>query len=226
MVDTTYRLFPLTGMLLLPGTFLPLNVFEPRYRKLVARALDDDRKIGMIQPAVPARDNLGPSADDPERPELYGVGCVGEVVECEPQPDGRFWIVLRGLSRFRIVSEMPVAEGGYRRVKADLSGFEEDLLEMEAEFAVNRLLAAASDFSRALSLELDFDLLASLPPAQAVNALSAALPFGPAEKQALLEAESPRGRRDLLVNLMALYEAPPLSRVADSARSFEPPTVN
>ena len=76
------RLFPLTGTLLLPGTFLPLNVFEPRYRELVADVMADDRRIGLIQPLTPAADNFGPSVVDPEQPPLYDVGCVGEVVEC------------------------------------------------------------------------------------------------------------------------------------------------
>ncbi len=227
MADHVYRLFPLTGMLLLPGTFLPLNVFEPRYRKLVERALDDDRRIGMIQPTRPAPDHLGPGSSDPESPELYDVGCLGELVESERQEDGRYLIVLKGLSRFRVVKELEPSVGGYRRVEGDIGGFEHDADELQADFEVGEMLAAAGDFGRSASLDLDVDLLASLPPAQAVNALAAALPFEPAEKQALLEAETPLARRDLLVELLRFAVAPSSGTPEPpEGRPYEPPLVN
>jgi len=203
------RLFPLTGTLLLPGTFLPLNVFELRYRELVADAMKDDRRIGMIQPLAPASDNFGPVVGDAERPPLYGVGCVGEVVECDPQADGRFWIVLRGESRFRVVRELPLDEGGYRRVLADLAVFAADLEEPGREIEIADFLATADRFRRARGLEFDMDLLASLPAPQAVNALCAALPLEPAEKQALLEAAGLEIRRDLLAGLLEMQLTTP-----------------
>lgn len=198
------RLFPLTGTLLLPGTFLPLNVFEPRYRELVAHVMDDDRRIGMIQPLSPAADNLGLTVGDPERPALYDVGCLGEIVECEPQNDGRYWIVLRGESRFRVVEELPIDNGGYRRALADRSGYAGDLDELERDLEVGQFLAVADQFRSARGLDLDMDLLASLPAARAVNALCAALPLEPAEKQALLEAAGLEVRRDLLAGLLEM----------------------
>src|SRR6185369_17820643 len=83
--------FPLTGTLLLPGTLLPLNIFEPRYRNMVADAIDEEhseKHIGMIQPFVPRQDNW-PALDlPPDNPELYTVGCAGRIERCEPQPDG------------------------------------------------------------------------------------------------------------------------------------------
>jgi uncharacterized protein len=217
------RLFPLTGTLLLPGTFLPLNVFEPRYRRLVAHVMEDDRKIGVIQPLVPAADNLGPVPGAPVRPALYDVGCVGEVVECDPQADGRYWIVLKGEARFRLVTELPEDGGGYRRGLADLSGFSADRSELDSELEVGRLLGVAARFCDVRRLDFDMDLLAALPPAQAVNALCAALPFEPAEKQALLEAPVPTARRDLLAGLLEMQ----LSAMSwDAPATYEPPTVN
>jgi Lon protease-like protein len=166
--------------------------------------MEDDRRIGMIQPLTPAEDNLGPVAADPERPPLYDVGCVGEIVECEPQSDGRYWIVLRGESRFRVVEELAMAEGGYRQVLADRSDYASDLDELDRDLEIGQFLAVADQFRSARGLDFDMDLLASLPAAQAVNALCAALPLEPAEKQALLEAAGLETRRDLLAGLLEM----------------------
>ena len=80
--------FPLTGSLLLPGNLLPLNVFEPRYRNMVADALEGGQHIGMVQPLIPRQDNWVASAaaaEDRDNPELYRIGCLGRIEECEPQ---------------------------------------------------------------------------------------------------------------------------------------------
>src|SRR5262245_59168458 len=120
--------FPLTGSLLLPGNFLPLNVFEVRYRNMVADALEGERFIGMIQPLVPSPDNWPALFPPTENPELYRVGCAGRIERCEPQADGRYLIVLRGVSRFRVRQELPLVRG-YRRVLADYGDFASDPAE-------------------------------------------------------------------------------------------------
>ncbi|MEZ5332398.1 MAG: DUF309 domain-containing protein [Thermoanaerobaculia bacterium] len=160
-------LFPLTGSLLLPGTFLPLNVFEPRYRALVADALEGDRRIGMIQPRLPGRDNSGWHPGDPERPELYAVGCVGELAECEPQPDGRYLIVLAGLGRFRIVRELD-EERPYRRAVADRREFRTDGAEASAELDKDAVLAAVDRYRARHEIAFDMDAggTARRPPGQ------------------------------------------------------------
>jgi len=216
------RLFPLQGTLLLPGTFLPLNVFEPRYLQLVEDVMDDDRRIGMIQPYAAEGEAPTMAVIDPQRPPLYGVGCVGEVVECERQVDGRYWVVLRGERRFRVVEELAPDAGGYRQVLADVSGFPNDPVELEKEIEIGHLLAAAERFCSARELDFDLELVAALVPAQAVNALCAALPFGAAEKQALLEAAEPESRCDLLTTLLEMQ----LSGSLEPSASYPPPTVN
>ncbi|MBK9065129.1 MAG: LON peptidase substrate-binding domain-containing protein [Acidobacteria bacterium] len=94
------RLFPLPNVVLLPGTTIPLHVFEPRYRRMLADALDSDRLIGM-QLLKPGDSGAG------ERPAVYSIGCAGEVVHHEPLEDGRSNILLRGAFRYRIDSEPP-----------------------------------------------------------------------------------------------------------------------
>lgn len=213
-------IFPLTGSLLLPGNLLPLNIFEPRYRKMVADAMSGETPghIGMIQPLIPRQDNWVEIAEAPENPDLYSIGCAGRIERCEPQPDGRFLILLRGVSRFRIVRELPLHRG-YRQVEADYSEFLGDPAELSHQINPARVLHVLRGFAEANEAEFDFDLLGSLPGVSLVNGLAAALPFGPPEKQALLEAAGPMEREELLLALMGMgfeplstdeYYSPPI----------------
>lgn len=217
---TVLPVFPLTGSILLPGNLLPLNIFEPRYRNMVADALEEGKHIGMIQPFVPRQDNWVDLAQTPENPELYKVGCVGRIDECEPQPDGRYLILLKGVCRFRVREELP-GQRGYRRVAADYSEFAADLAEPSAFLNPSRLLAALRGFGEKNGLEFDYDLLSSVPGVSLLNGLAVALPFRPAEKQALLEAAGPGEREELLLTLMGMG-VEPLS--ADDY--YSPPILN
>ena len=105
-------IFPLAGALLFPRGQLPLHIFEPRYRAMIRDALASDRLIAMIQPK-----------DGEEPPTLFEIGCIGRIGACDELDDGRFNIVLEGLSRFRIAREAEV-ETPYRQVDADRSGFD------------------------------------------------------------------------------------------------------
>lgn len=218
-------LFPLTGSLLLPGTLLPLNIFEPRYRNMVADAMEGESAerhspyIGMIQPFVPRQDNW-PALDPPtEDPALYTIGCAGRIDRCEPQPDGRYEIVLRGICRFRVREEL-TPRRGYRRAAVDYGEFAADPAEPQTFVEPSRLLAAVRSFGAANGLELDLSLLSSLPGISLLNGLAVALPFRPEEKQALLEAPSPAEREELLLVLMGMgFEPAP-------AGSYSPPTVH
>jgi len=214
-LPATLPVFPLTGSLLLPGNWLPLNVFEPRYRNLIE---DATSWIGMIQPRVPQQDNWPALDEPPANPELYAVGCAGRIERCEPQQDGRYLILLRGVSRFRVRREL-ARRRGYRRVAADYAEFGADLGEPEAELDPAPLLRAVRAFGQAQGLSFDLDVLASLPGVALLNGLAVALPFPPAEKQSLLEAEGPHQREQLLLTLMGMgveplgagdYYAPPI----------------
>jgi len=214
--------FPLTGSLLLPGNLLPLNIFEPRYRNMVADAMEGGRHIGMVQPVVPRQDNWVEEAEgsDPDRPEIYGIGCAGRIDRCEPQPDGRYLIVLKGVRRFRVRRELPLLRG-YRRVEADYSAFGADEGELSVLLDPSRLLGALRGFAARHGLELDFSLLGSVPGISLLNGLSVALPFGPAEKQALLEAGNPMEREEMLLALMGMG----IERISQE-EPYSPPIVN
>lgn len=216
----TLPVFPLTGTVLLPGTYLPLNIFEQRYLNMVRDALEGDRRIGMIQPLVPGLDNWGFPPLDLEEPELYTVGCCGRIDRHELQEDGRYLIVLEGVGRFRILGELEPRRG-YRRVRADFSEFEIDQRSEEPDIDRQELLSVLDRFARQRDLEFDRDLLAALSGTRLVNTLSTALPFAPVEKQALLEARSPADRATLLITLMGID-------LGSSPRppSSSPPTIH
>lgn len=222
LAPSVIPVFPLTGSLLLPGNLLPLNVFEPRYRNMVYDATSGETEgyIGMIQPLVPHQDNWVALAEAPENPDLYSIGCAGRIERCEPQPDGRYLVLLRGISRFRIVRELPLHRG-YRQVEADYSEFARDPAEPASLLDPSRMLYALRSFADANEIEFDFDLLGSLPGVSLLNGLAAALPFPPPEKQALLEAAGPMEREELLLTLMGMgFE--PLS----TDEYYSPPVVH
>ena len=218
--------FPLTGSLLLPGTLLPLNIFEPRYRNMVADIVGPSgsagggQHIGMIQPFEPHPDNWPALGLPEENPALYTVGCAGHLDRCELQSDGRYEIVLRGVCRFRIREELPLLRG-YRRVQADYDSFGADLSEPMSVLEPSRLLAGVREFGKANGLDLDLDLLAALPGVALLNGLAVALPFRPEEKQALLEAPGPLEREELLLALMGMGFGP-----SSAGGSYRPPTVH
>lgn len=215
-------LFPLTGSLLLPGNWMPLNVFEPRYRRMVEDALEGPRAIGMIQPILPRDDDHGPDPAlvDPDRPALYRVGCAGRIERCEPQEDGRYVVLLKGACRFRVREELPLV-GGYRRARVAYDEFAADLDEPEAVLDPDPILSALRDFAASRELEFDLDRLETLPGVSLLNGLSVALPFTPGEKQALLEADGPSDRQEMLLTLMGMGFTPP----PGDAR-HAPPIVN
>lgn len=217
-------IFPLTGVVLLPLNWLPLHVFEPRYRALVEDAMAGERMIGMIQPVVPADDDSpDPEAPPGDDPTVYPVGCVGRIERCERQPDGRFLILLRGVRRFRVRDEVAPSRG-YRRVEADYGEFAADLEEAEAEVDAAPALAAALALGRARGFELDLDKLEGLPGFSLVNGLAAAMPLSPAEKQALLEAPDPEARMELLTALLEMNAGTPAAGVEPAP--LEQPLVN
>ncbi len=188
--------FPLAGALLLPGGRLPLQVFEPRYLAMTLDSLAAGRMFGMVQPR-------GPAADAAE-PPLYDIGCLGRVVQFAEAEDGRLFITLTGVCRFRIVGE-EAAVSGYRRVRADYDPFHDDL-ETGREPALDRerLFAGLAAFFQRLEVEPDWQALKAARNGHLVTALATLCPFEPSEKQALLEAPTAQARAEVLTALVEL----------------------
>jgi Lon protease-like protein len=186
--------FPLPGALLLPRGQMPLNIFEPRYIALVDDALrDGHRLIGMIQPE--------PTQKAPaERPALYKIGCVGRITQLAESGDGRYLLELTGISRFEIKEEIKTLTQ-YRQCRVTYAPFADDFIARKGEDQVNRdaLLVALRDFLKANDLKADWDGIEQAPNEALVNALAMMSPYGPAEKQALLEAPDLKTRAEILV---------------------------
>ena len=186
--------FPLPGALLLPRGQMPLNIFEPRYLSMVDDSLrDGHRLIGMIQPDVAHSQNE-------EKPALFRVGCVGRITQLAESGDGRYILELTGISRFKVVEEMTVLTA-YRQCRVDYFPFLDDFIARRGEDAVNReaLLAVLADFLKANNLKVDWEGVESAPNEALVNALAMMSPYGPAEKQAMLEAPDLKTRAEILI---------------------------
>ena len=188
--------FPLPGALLLPRGQLPLNIFEPRYLAMIDDSLrDGHRLIGMIQP-----DDAHPL--DVEKPHLYKVGCAGRITQIAETGDGRYVLQLTGVARFHVQEEL-AGETAYRRCRVSYAPFAGDFIGRKGEEAVDRegLLKALAAFLKANKLEADWAGIEKAPNEALVNALAMMSPYGPAEKQALLEAPDLKSRAEVLVAL-------------------------
>jgi Lon protease-like protein len=203
-------IFPLTGVLLLPTGKLPLNIFEPRYLAMIRDTLaDEQRIIGMLQPRVPyLEDNRGAGGLDNDGPDLYKTGCAGRITGFTESDDGRYILTLAGICRFDIVEEMTGKEG-YRRILADYRRFRNDIGdEPEADIDRDRLLAAVKEYFALQNIEASWDAVLATPDDKLITSLSMTCPFGPNERQALLEAQTLSSRADIVITLleMALLE--------------------
>ena len=189
--------FPLAGALLFPRSQLPLHIFEPRYLAMVRDALASDRLIGMVQPR-----------EGEEPPPLFDIGCIGRISACDELDDGRFNIVLEGLSRFRIAREAEVTTP-YRQVDADRSGFDEDsemVLGIVQRAEVEREARAYAD---SLGYLVEWESVARLDDEMLVNGIAQIAPLDVGSKQALLEARDLAVRADLLVQFMQFQRMAP-----------------
>ncbi|MBM3508683.1 MAG: peptidase S16 [Alphaproteobacteria bacterium] len=190
-------IFPLAGVLLLPGGFLPLNIFEPRYLQMIEDALGSGRLIGMVQPANPAERAF--------QPEVYPLGCAGRLTAFKETDDGRYLITLKGVCRFQIGEELPQVRL-YRKVRPQWTAFAGDLKEADEDFAIDkkRLFAALKPFFEVHGIKAEWPTLESVSPLTLVTSLAMMCPFEPREKQALLEAKTLAERTELLTALIEM----------------------
>ena len=200
-------IFPLPSALLLPRAQMPLNIFEPRYLAMIDEAMAGNRILGMIQPV---------SAGEGEA-ELFPIGCMGRITSYAETDDGRYMICLTGVARFRILEEIE-GRAGFRRCRVTAEPFREDFEENAGADAVDRdrLLGVFRAYLDAHRLEADWDNIARTSNETLVNALSMMSPYGPAEKQALLEAADLRARAETLIALTEIS----LARGGDGAPSM------
>jgi uncharacterized protein len=191
--------FPLRGTILLPRASLTLNVFEPRYLALVDHALAGNRLIGVVQPA--------PEAGNAESPQgksfpLRRVGCVGRITSFAENEDGRVVISLSGVARFRVGRDVE-GEEPFRLCQVDFAPYAEDFVSGYGEDEVDRprLIATLRSYLTANNLNADWERINSASTERLVNTLSILSPYGPEERQCLLEASDLRARAEALIAL-------------------------
>jgi len=189
-------IFPLAGALLFPRALLPLHIFEPRYRAMVSDAMARDRRIGMIQP----RDETA------QKPALFDIGCVGRIAEVEALDDGRFNLILEGLTRFKLVSELDVTTP-FRQVEADTEAFAGDSADPDPLGIALRadLEREARRYADAKGYAIDWAAVERLDDEGLVNGVAQVTPFDIATKQALLEAPNIAVRADLVVQFLRFF---------------------
>ncbi|WP_380880020.1 peptidase S16 [Sphingomonas sp. DBB INV C78] len=190
-------IFPLGGALLFPRAMLPLHIFEPRYRALVTDALARDRRIAMIQPREAEREG--------HLPALYEVGCVGRIAHVEALDDGRFNIVLEGISRFRMTAELdrPTL---FRQIEARFDDYDDEAEPEPLELMIRAALEQESKrFADVRGYVVDWDAVSRLDDESLVNGIAQIAPFDVAAKQALLEAPTIADRADLIIQFMQFF---------------------
>jgi Lon protease-like protein len=184
-------LFPLPETTLFPGVSRPLLIFEPRYREMISDALKGDRLIGMV------RLRPGFEKDYDGRPPIYAVGCAGKIEQYEQLPDGRYVILLRGLTPFRVLSENQQKPYRLGRVEAV-----PDRLEEQQRLPLRALRSQLiSLLVRVLPLGVE-PPDASLEDDQFVNVLAQNLPISEDERQDLLERSSILTRAQALIDML------------------------
>ena len=187
---TRLTIFPLPGALLFPAMHLPLHIFEPRYRAMIADAMARDRRIAMIQPK--------PGGD-----ELFAIGCVGRIAEVEALPDGRYNVVLEGVALFRVVEELDVTTP-FRQVTAELLPMSDETptLSLGRRSSLER---ESRRFAEAAGYKVDWDAVERLDDEALVNGIAQIAPFDVAAKQALLEAADIETRAELIIQMLQFF---------------------
>ena len=189
-LPATIPIFPLQDVMLFPHSTRALHIFEPRYRAMVADALEGDSIIGMILLRP------GYEAEYEGRPPVYAVGCAGVIIAVEELPDGRYNIVLDGLVKFRVLSED--ASRLYRL--AEVEALPEGVADSQRPLLAQKrrqLERALRSFSPGMTLPS-----ADLPDVDVVDGVSAVLPLDPADRQELLEADGPIERAARLIGFL------------------------
>jgi len=199
--------FPLQGCILLPRSGLPLNIYEPRYLAMFNDAIAQDRVIGIVQPSVPAEEGESPQG---KNCALRHTGCAGRITAFTEADDGRLLITLTGIARFDIIGEER-SDLPYRMCRVSYDAYAKDFIKGHGQEAVDweRLLRILRTYLDARKLSADWPSIERSPAELVVNTLSMISPYGPEEKQALLEALDLKQRSEVLMALAQMDLARP-----------------
>ena len=190
-------IFPLSNFIIFPRTTVPLNIFEPRYIDMVDDAMKSNRIIGMVQPKK-SNQNI---------PVLYNIGCVGKITSFNETNDGRYLIVLVGISRFKIIEELE-NDKLYRECSISFNDFDCDIKENKEEIKFSDLELIFKELKSLFIKEgyiINWKELEKQSLDQTVNTLAMASPFSLEEKQILLETINLNERKKKLEEILSIY---------------------
>ena len=190
-------IFPLANAVFFPNTILPLNIFEPKYKKMIEDALASNKIIGMIQTK---------ESNSPKKPEVFSVGCLGRIDTHTKTADGRYLINLKGLVRFRVLDEAET-DLPYRKFRVTYDEFLDDLekIKFKDKIDILQLIDKARKLFKIHNLSTDWKIVEKVDPDQLINSLSMICPFSVSEKQGLLEAKTLLERNVLINQIINFY---------------------
>ena len=191
-------IFPLSNFIFFPNTSAPLNIFEPRYIQMIDESIKSNRMIGMLQPK---------GVSNSKKPDLFKVGCLGKISSFNETDDGRYVIVLNGITRFNVVEEIDNGKL-FREFKINYKGFENDTNKKEVDINFSDLNLIFNNLKNIFEKQgyvINWNELKKQSLDQTITTLSMASPFSKEEKQMLLEAKNLEFRKKKLEQIIKLY---------------------
>ena len=199
-LPNTVPIFPLSNFIFFPNTSAPLNIFEPRYISMIDQCMKTDRLLGMAQPK---------RITDNKIPELFDVGCLGKISSFNETEDGRYVIILNGITRFNITKEIENKKT-FREFEINFNNFENDTASDQEKIDYSDLNLIFKDLKRVFDkqgYQINWDELKKQSLDQTINTLSMASPFSKEEKQMLLEAKNLKFRKKKLEQILKIYNS-------------------
>ena len=190
--------FPLSNFIILPRTTVPLNIFEPRYIQMIDQSMKSNRLIGIIQPK---------KTGALKKPDLYNIGCVGKITSFNETDDGRYLIVLNGVCRFKINSEITSSKL-FRECNVEYNEFIEDFKIANNDIEISDLKKIFDNLKNLLKKQgytINWNEIEKQNLDETINTLAMASPFSLEEKQALLETKNLLLRKDKLEKILITY---------------------
>ena len=197
-LPSTIPIFPLSNFIIFPNTTVPLNIFEPRYIQMIDDSMKSHRMIGMVQPKKTGK---------LKKPDLYGVGCIGKITSFNETDDGRYLIIINGISRFNIDREIET-DKLYRTCLVNYQKYKEDLDNKIEKFTLKDLDKIFKDLKNLFEKKgfmVDWSSLKKQDFSETLNTLSMASPFSLEEKQVLLETKDLNTRKLRLEEILKTY---------------------
>jgi uncharacterized protein len=191
--------FPLSNFIIFPKTTVPLNIFEPRYIKMINDSMKLNKLIGMIQPKN--------SIKEVNHPDLHAIGCLGKITSFKETKNNHYIIELKGLIRFKTVKEIK-SKNEYREYEIDYDNFYQDLTEKKEDLKFTDLELIFKDLKSLFEKRgfiINWNALEKQKLDETINALAMASPFSLEEKQVLLEAKNLDVRKNKIAEILSTY---------------------